>query len=93
MTKKHRILFFLWKLFASIMGIRKRKFVYTHSESKGRDIMGVIVCVSGDSITNKKWAECIQIEWFEPIQGVERGFYDSGSYEYKHFMNGTVWLL
>ena len=85
MTLKHSIYFFIWKAYAYLIGIRKGIFVKCYSDEKNKTIQGVITQINGNSVSDNKWSEDIQIQWFEPMQGNDSRFYSSGGYFHKDF--------
>lgn len=80
MTKRHNILFHLWKLKMWIKGIKVGTLVQTWSDDKNKIIRGCITYFSGCSISETKYQFDLGITWFEPIQGNDSRYYNQGSY-------------
>jgi len=82
MTKKHRIVFRIWKFWMRIIGIKKGTFLLQWVPEKNKHITAVITSLSGESATKTKLGLDINIHWLEPIKGHDSRYYTSGSYSY-----------
>ena len=85
MTLKHTILFWFWKHYQELRGLRVGTIVKIHSQEKDKYIKGCISLISGDSISDIKYDFYFGINLFEPIQGNDSRYYNWGSYRPKDF--------
>ena len=87
MTRLHRFYFFWWKIWMYLNGIKPGAFFLEYSESKGRNIKGVVTSLNGESVSKKDFGFDIYIDWLEPLQGYDTRYYSSGAYSYKDVIN------
>jgi hypothetical protein len=78
MTRKHRIYFFFWKIWAYMRGIRKDRLVVGMKD--GFYVSGRIGDFDGESVTKHKFDITIQIKWNEPLRGNDKRYYSEGWY-------------
>lgn len=83
MIFKHKIYFFFWKILMRLIGIKPGTFYSVYSETKKRNIKGIVTNLSGNSINRAKFGFDIHIHWLEPIDGNDSRYFSSGSYSYK----------
>lgn len=80
MTKKHKIYFLLWKIYARLLGFYSGVFIEVWSVDKKKWIKSVITQADGVSITNSRFAFDFNVHHFEPVQGNDSRFFSRGSF-------------
>ena len=93
MKKRHIILFGLWKVKMTLLGIQKGRAVMLWSDDKQKYTKGYITSFNGVSVTNQKLGCDIGIDCLEPIEGDDIDYYTCGFYSYKDFKLGKVILI
>lgn len=93
MTKKHKFLYALWRVYIFLIGIRKGTIVKIHNAEEHRYIFGVIDAFCGDSISQKSYKFGIDIHLFEPFQGHDWSVYRSGVYFVSDFKTKRVKIV
>lgn len=83
MTKKHYLFFLIWKIKMYLKGYKKGTFVKVWSEEKNKFIKGVVLSLSGDSVTKKNFGFDVNVKFLEPVVGHDSRFYSYGSYSSK----------
>jgi hypothetical protein len=90
MTKKHYILFLIWKFYQRLKGFKVGTIVKVYSEEKQKYIKGCITTIQGDSITDDKYDFYFGINFFEPHKGNVSDYYMWGSYYPKEFKYNPI---
>lgn len=85
MTRKHKIYFFFWKIAMYLKHVKRGTFVSEYESDKKKDIKGVIIRLTGDSVTKSIYSFSAEIQWFEPFQGTDYRYFCTGSYDQKSF--------
>ena len=91
MTRLHKFLFFFWRVKMYLKGVRKGTILKTYAADKNKLIEGVVLHLSGDSVSRKKVEFSIQIHWLEPLQGFDSRLYSSGVYFEKNIKGTQVY--
>jgi hypothetical protein len=93
MTKKHKFLFFLWKIKMFLQGYKKGTLIKSYSSDKQKWLKDVVTGIVGCSVTRKKYDFSFQVQYFEPSQGNDARFFSRGYYEEKdlHKIPLAVW--
>ena len=93
MTKKHYLIFLLWKIKMYLKGYKKGSVVQIWSEEKKRFIGGFVKGFTGDSITEKKFGFDVWIRFIEPIEGNDSRFFTSGFYSESQLKEQKIKLI
>lgn len=93
MTKKHRLLFFFWKLRMALKGIKKGRFVVQYNPETKEDIKGVIVYLHGDSVNKSKYDFGFKVQWFACWQGFDYRYFSQGFFNYSDIKPDKLRLL
>lgn len=91
MTRLHKIYFFFWRIKMCLKGVHRGTILNTYSQDKDKLIEGVVLYVSGDSISEQVVEFSITIHWLEPIQGFDSRVYSSGVYCEKNIKGRRVY--
>lgn len=92
MTKLHRLLFTIWKLKMRCKGLKRGRIVETFSQEKSSPIQGTITSLTGDSITDRKYAFGVQVRFFEPLEGYDSRYFSAGCYSEKDIEDSFILL-
>lgn len=92
MIPKHRFYFLLWKIWLFLRGIREGRLVKTKSFDSNKDVTGVIMSISGQSVNQQIWGLDINIHWLKPLNGHDSRYYTTGAYGIEDFDTKKVWL-
>ncbi len=85
MIRKHKLYFWFWKLWLSIIGIKVGTEVSYYNKEDDATYYGKVICLCGASITKSKWGADIMVRFDTPLQGDDDRYFTQGSYTYKEF--------
>jgi len=93
MKKKHRFLFFLWKIKMFLKGVKKGRFVSQYNSETKEDVKGVILYLYGVRVDNIKYDYGFKVQLFKSMEGTDYRYFSKGFYNYSDIISGKLKLL